>query len=135
MEIYLIFNFVDLQPFLALLPMKCGCLRQYHSSDARIFFLRPQIILLRPFCSINNLMIKPGEALYVDDIPSSKNCLYGAFICNTRPFAHTKGITFNSTLFYLIRSLLMLASMISQKEAKTSDLAIYLEMNHYLLIL
>ncbi|XP_074578143.1 indole-3-acetaldehyde oxidase-like isoform X1 [Curcuma longa] len=39
-----------------------------------------------------------GEALYVDDIPSSKDCLYGAFIYSTQPFARIKGITFNSTL-------------------------------------
>ncbi|XP_042416510.1 indole-3-acetaldehyde oxidase-like isoform X5 [Zingiber officinale] len=39
-----------------------------------------------------------GEALYVDDIPSSKDCLYGAFIYSTRPFARIKGITFNPTL-------------------------------------
>ncbi|URE29421.1 aldehyde oxidase [Musa troglodytarum] len=38
-----------------------------------------------------------GEAIYVDDIPSPKNCLYGAFVNSTRPLAHIKGIKFKST--------------------------------------
>ncbi|KAF2322336.1 hypothetical protein GH714_012373 [Hevea brasiliensis] len=37
-----------------------------------------------------------GEAVYVDDIPSPGNCLYGAFIYSTKPFARVKGIKFNS---------------------------------------
>ncbi|XP_073004880.1 indole-3-acetaldehyde oxidase-like [Typha latifolia] len=39
-----------------------------------------------------------GEAVYVDDIPSPKNCLYGAFIYSTRPLAHVRGIKFSSSL-------------------------------------
>jgi len=35
-----------------------------------------------------------GEAVYVDDIPSPKDCLYGAFIYSTHPHAHVKGINF-----------------------------------------
>ncbi|KAM6576710.1 hypothetical protein CsatB_028547 [Cannabis sativa] len=35
-----------------------------------------------------------GEAVYVDDIPSPPNCLYGAFIYTTEPFARVKNITF-----------------------------------------
>ncbi|XP_010520495.1 PREDICTED: indole-3-acetaldehyde oxidase [Tarenaya hassleriana] len=35
-----------------------------------------------------------GEAVYVDDIPSPLNCLYGAFIYSTRPKARIKGIHF-----------------------------------------
>ncbi|WOL15296.1 indole-3-acetaldehyde oxidase-like isoform X4 [Canna indica] len=38
-----------------------------------------------------------GEAIYVDDIPSPKDCLHGAFVYSKRPLAHIKGITFNST--------------------------------------
>ncbi|XP_042463038.1 indole-3-acetaldehyde oxidase-like [Zingiber officinale] len=38
-----------------------------------------------------------GEAIYVDDIPSPKDCLYGAFVYSTRPLAHIEGITFKST--------------------------------------
>ncbi|KAJ4971106.1 hypothetical protein NE237_004205 [Protea cynaroides] len=38
-----------------------------------------------------------GEAVYVDDIPSPKDCLYGAFIYSTRPLARVKGITFKSS--------------------------------------
>ncbi|XWS73778.1 hypothetical protein CRYUN_Cryun02cG0158400 [Craigia yunnanensis] len=36
-----------------------------------------------------------GEAIYVDDIPSPKNCLHGAFIYSTEPLARVKGIKFN----------------------------------------
>ena len=38
-----------------------------------------------------------GEAVYVDDIPSPKDCLHGAFICSTKPLARIKGIEFKST--------------------------------------
>ncbi|KAJ0021435.1 hypothetical protein Pint_31565 [Pistacia integerrima] len=37
-----------------------------------------------------------GEAVYVDDIPSPANCLYGAFVCSTKPLARIKGIEFKS---------------------------------------
>ncbi|KAK4855131.1 hypothetical protein QYF36_004311 [Acer negundo] len=37
-----------------------------------------------------------GEAVFVDDIPSPANCLYGAFIYSTKPLAWIKGIEFNS---------------------------------------
>lgn len=33
----------------------------------------------------------------MDDIPSPKYCLYGAFVNSTRPLAHIKGIKFKST--------------------------------------
>ena len=36
--------------------------------------------------------------MYVDDIPSPKDCLYGAFIYSTRPHAHVKGINFKPSL-------------------------------------
>ncbi|XP_062212643.1 indole-3-acetaldehyde oxidase [Phragmites australis] len=39
-----------------------------------------------------------GEAVYVDDIPAPKDCLYGAFIYSTHPHAHVKGINFKSSL-------------------------------------
>ena len=35
-----------------------------------------------------------GEAVYVDDIPSPTNCLHGAFIYSTKPFARVKGVKF-----------------------------------------
>nr|GLL32431.1 abscisic-aldehyde oxidase-like [Ipomoea trifida] len=37
-----------------------------------------------------------GEAIYVDDLPSPPNCLYGAFIYSTQPLARVKGIKFES---------------------------------------
>ncbi|XP_062187557.1 putative aldehyde oxidase-like protein isoform X1 [Phragmites australis] len=39
-----------------------------------------------------------GEAVYVDDIPAPKNCLYGEFIYSTQPFAYVKSIKFKSSL-------------------------------------
>ncbi|KAL6005129.1 aryl-alcohol oxidase 3 [Asimina triloba] len=38
-----------------------------------------------------------GEAVYVDDIPSPKDCLHGAFICSKRPFARIRSIEFKPT--------------------------------------
>ncbi|XP_050208281.1 abscisic-aldehyde oxidase-like [Mercurialis annua] len=37
-----------------------------------------------------------GEAVFVDDIPSPKNCLHGAFVYSTKPFARVKGVEFQS---------------------------------------
>ncbi|KAF5727550.1 abscisic-aldehyde oxidase-like [Tripterygium wilfordii] len=37
-----------------------------------------------------------GETVYVDDIPSPPNCLYGAFIYSTKPLARVKGVEFKS---------------------------------------
>ncbi|TVU44661.1 hypothetical protein EJB05_04108, partial [Eragrostis curvula] len=39
-----------------------------------------------------------GEAVYVDDIPAPKDCLYGAFIYSKHPRAYVKGINFKSSL-------------------------------------
>ncbi|KAK6926596.1 Aldehyde oxidase/xanthine dehydrogenase, first molybdopterin binding domain, partial [Dillenia turbinata] len=39
-----------------------------------------------------------GEALFVDDIPSPTNCVYGAFIYSTKPLARVKNIRFKSDL-------------------------------------
>ncbi|KAL6603520.1 hypothetical protein ACP70R_043881 [Stipagrostis hirtigluma subsp. patula] len=39
-----------------------------------------------------------GEAVYVDDIPVPKNCLYGEFIYSTQPLAYVKSIKFKSSL-------------------------------------
>nr|CAB3456310.1 unnamed protein product [Digitaria exilis] len=39
-----------------------------------------------------------GEAVYVDDIPAPKNCLYGEFIYSTKPLAYVKSIKFKSSL-------------------------------------
>uniref|UniRef100_A0A0D9WVV6 FAD-binding PCMH-type domain-containing protein n=1 Tax=Leersia perrieri TaxID=77586 RepID=A0A0D9WVV6_9ORYZ len=33
-----------------------------------------------------------GQAIYVDDIPSPKDCLHGAFVYSTKPLAHVKSI-------------------------------------------
>ncbi|XP_011621346.1 indole-3-acetaldehyde oxidase [Amborella trichopoda] len=39
-----------------------------------------------------------GEAVYTDDIPSPKDCLYGAFVYSRKPFAHIKHIEVESAL-------------------------------------
>ncbi|CAM0943299.1 unnamed protein product [Alopecurus aequalis] len=39
-----------------------------------------------------------GEAVYVDDIPAPKNCLYGEFIYSTEPLAYVKSIKFKPSL-------------------------------------
>ncbi|XP_037468036.1 putative aldehyde oxidase-like protein isoform X2 [Triticum dicoccoides] len=39
-----------------------------------------------------------GEAVYVDDIPAPKNCLYGEFIYSTQSLAHVKNIKFKASL-------------------------------------
>ncbi|KAG9445197.1 hypothetical protein H6P81_016537 [Aristolochia fimbriata] len=38
-----------------------------------------------------------GEAVFVDDIPSPKDCLHGAFICSTKPLARVKGVKLKPT--------------------------------------
>lgn len=38
-----------------------------------------------------------GEAIYVDDIPSPKDCLHGAFFYSSMPLAHIKNLEFRST--------------------------------------
>ncbi|KAM0848556.1 hypothetical protein ACQ4PT_054305 [Festuca glaucescens] len=39
-----------------------------------------------------------GEAVYVDDIPSPEDCLYGAFIYSTKPLAHVNSIELDPSL-------------------------------------
>ncbi|KAH7661600.1 Aldehyde oxidase/xanthine dehydrogenase protein [Dioscorea alata] len=51
-----------------------------------------------PIKKAGALVQASGEAVFVDDIPSPKGCLHGAFIYSTRPFAHVKGFEFKSTL-------------------------------------
>ncbi|KAJ3707261.1 hypothetical protein LUZ61_010966 [Rhynchospora tenuis] len=39
-----------------------------------------------------------GEAVYVDDIPSPKDCVYGAFIYSTKPLARIEKVDFKASL-------------------------------------
>jgi abscisic-aldehyde oxidase len=39
-----------------------------------------------------------GEAVFVDDIPSPEDCLYGAFIYSTKPLAHVNNIELDPSL-------------------------------------
>ncbi|KAM7257130.1 hypothetical protein ACFE04_012871 [Oxalis oulophora] len=50
----------------------------------------------KPITKIAATLQASGEAVFVDDIPSPKDCLYGSFICSTKPLARVKAINFNS---------------------------------------
>ncbi|PAN09582.1 hypothetical protein PAHAL_2G035000 [Panicum hallii] len=39
-----------------------------------------------------------GEAVFVDDIPSPKDCLYGAFVYSTKPLAYVRSIELDPSL-------------------------------------
>ncbi|XP_022756063.1 indole-3-acetaldehyde oxidase-like [Durio zibethinus] len=47
-----------------------------------------------PITKVGATLQASGEAVYVDDIPSPRNCLHGAFIYSTEPLARVKGIKF-----------------------------------------
>ncbi|KAE8674917.1 Indole-3-acetaldehyde oxidase [Hibiscus syriacus] len=49
----------------------------------------------QPTIKLGAILQASGEAIYVDDIPSPKDCLYGAFIYSTEPRARVKGIKLN----------------------------------------
>ncbi|XP_022730137.1 abscisic-aldehyde oxidase-like isoform X2 [Durio zibethinus] len=51
-----------------------------------------------PITKTGAILQASGEAIYVDDIPSPKNCLHGAFIYSTEPLARVKGIKFKPGL-------------------------------------
>lgn len=47
----------------------------------------------KPRCVVVTFFLcNAGEALFVDDIPSPKDCLHGAFIYSSKPLAHVKKI-------------------------------------------
>ncbi|KAG6482122.1 hypothetical protein ZIOFF_058753 [Zingiber officinale] len=71
-----------------------------NTSNCIIVYLKdPFLPYIKQLMAISfALMPKPGEAIYVDDIPSPKDCLYGAFVYSTHPLACIKGIKFNPTL-------------------------------------
>lgn len=48
----------------------------------------------KPVTKAGGSLQASGEAVFVDDIPSPKNGLYGAFIYSKKPFARIKGIHF-----------------------------------------
>ncbi|CAL4927748.1 unnamed protein product [Urochloa decumbens] len=52
----------------------------------------------KPIKKVGAELQASGEAIYVDDIPVPKDCLYGAFIYSTHPHAHVKGIDFKPSL-------------------------------------
>ncbi|KAJ4833862.1 aryl-alcohol oxidase 2 [Turnera subulata] len=50
----------------------------------------------KPIKKSQAILQASGEAVYVDDIPSPKNCLHGSFIYSTKPLAIIKNIEFKS---------------------------------------
>jgi len=58
-------------------------------------------VLLESKTTVLSADTKPiyvGEAIFVDDIPSPKDCLYGAFIYSTKPLAHVRSIELDPSL-------------------------------------
>ncbi|CAO2825083.1 unnamed protein product [Amaranthus hypochondriacus] len=53
----------------------------------------------KPVNKIGAALQASGEVLYVDDIPSPKGCLHGAFICSTKPLAGVKCVRYESDSF------------------------------------
>ncbi|XP_074294989.1 abscisic-aldehyde oxidase-like [Silene latifolia] len=49
-----------------------------------------------PIIKTGSALQASGEAIYVDDIPSPKDCLYGAFVSSTKPLARVKSVHFKS---------------------------------------
>ncbi|XP_017607354.1 abscisic-aldehyde oxidase-like isoform X1 [Gossypium arboreum] len=47
-----------------------------------------------PLTKVGAVIQASGEAVYVDDIPSPRNCLHGSFIYSTEPLARVQGIKF-----------------------------------------
>jgi abscisic-aldehyde oxidase len=43
-------------------------------------------------------MTYPGEAVFVDDIPSPPNCLHGAYIYSSKPLARVRSIKLSPEL-------------------------------------
>ncbi|XP_050217596.1 indole-3-acetaldehyde oxidase-like [Mercurialis annua] len=49
-----------------------------------------------PVTKSGALLQASGEAIFVDDIPSPRNCLHGSFIYSTKALARVRSMTFNS---------------------------------------
>ncbi|KAE8692975.1 Indole-3-acetaldehyde oxidase [Hibiscus syriacus] len=69
-----------------------GLVNQYNGAS---LFKDSNQELGEPTIKTGAILQASGEAIYVDDIPSPKDCLYGAFIYSTEPLARVKGIKLN----------------------------------------
>lgn len=67
------------------------------SSKQTVKFSGDYLPVGAPMKKIAAEMQASGEAVYVDDIPSPKNCLYAAFVYSKKPMVFVKGIDFKST--------------------------------------
>ncbi|TVU44682.1 hypothetical protein EJB05_04131, partial [Eragrostis curvula] len=52
----------------------------------------------KPIMKVGAELQASGEAVFIDDIPVPKDCLYGAFIYSTHPHARVKSINFKPSL-------------------------------------
>ncbi|XP_021864564.1 abscisic-aldehyde oxidase [Spinacia oleracea] len=53
----------------------------------------------KPISKIGAALQASGETTYVDDIPSPKDCLYGAFVYSTKPLARVNCVRYESGSF------------------------------------
>uniref|UniRef100_A0A803MDN0 FAD-binding PCMH-type domain-containing protein n=1 Tax=Chenopodium quinoa TaxID=63459 RepID=A0A803MDN0_CHEQI len=53
----------------------------------------------KPIGKVGAALQASGEATYVDDIPSPKDCLYGAFVYSTKPLARVNCVRYESESF------------------------------------
>ncbi|KAJ3669930.1 hypothetical protein LUZ60_010254 [Juncus effusus] len=61
------------------------------SSNQVVEFSTENLPVGKPEKKFGADMQASGEAVYVDDIPSSNDCLYGAFVYSTKPLARVEG--------------------------------------------
>ncbi|KAE8705768.1 Indole-3-acetaldehyde oxidase [Hibiscus syriacus] len=74
---------------------KTDCPTLLSSSNQKIRFKNEYYPVGEPVTKTGAILQASGEAIYVDDIPSPKDCLYGAFIYSSEPRARVKGIKFD----------------------------------------
>ncbi|KAG6605843.1 Indole-3-acetaldehyde oxidase, partial [Cucurbita argyrosperma subsp. sororia] len=73
----------------------------YNKTATRLSSGKQTLELSSEYYPVGDAIIKSGaaiqasgEAIYVDDVPSPTNCLYGAFIYSKKPLARVKDLTF-----------------------------------------
>ncbi|KAM6595876.1 indole-3-acetaldehyde oxidase-like [Cannabis sativa] len=77
------------------ISFKCDEIPTLLSSGKQFIKTSPEYYPVgKPISKSGAALQASGEAVYVDDIPSPPNCLYGAFIYTTEPFARVKNIAF-----------------------------------------
>ncbi|KAK3408354.1 abscisic-aldehyde oxidase [Eucalyptus grandis] len=81
------------------LTQDCSQISSLLSSSSQVFELNKEHYPVgEPIKKSEAAIQASGEAVYVDDIPSPANCLYGAFIYSTKPLARVEGIRIPSSV-------------------------------------